>query len=470
MALADPAPFDRRRPKLAREVARRIEREILDTKPAIGTVIGSEPDLIARYGTSRAVFREAVRLVEHSGLAATRRGQGGGLIVTEPDGRAVAMALAIWFSYVGVTVDEIFETRAPLQLAAARLAAERIDDAGAERLQTILDELDAMPVADEQALQEFERAVLDVAGNPVLTLLTNGVFEIGLSRVRGTRGRVDPPATAEDSLRHLRAYHRLAEAVTRGDADAAEARMETILRALHDRLRDRPIRARRRPVRITATGGKLAERVAAEMRDDIERGGWKIGTVLGSETELRERYGVSRSTLREAIRILEQHDAVRTKTGPHGGIVVSEPDGDGVLLAVEFMLAYQGATNADIFEVRSVLEVAAVRLAAERHTEEDAARLRAALAAEADAPIGATVHREVHRLLAEGTGNRPLELFVDVLSRLTAMRLPVGARRPAVRDVRTAHADVADAVLRGDADRAERVMTHHLAAVGAALP
>ncbi len=431
MALAEPAPFDRRRPKLAREVARRIEREILDAKPAVGTVIGSEPDLIARYGTSRAVFREAVRLVEHSGLAATRRGQGGGLVVTEPDGRAVSMALAIWFSYVGVTVGEIFEAREPLQRAAARLAAERIDDAGAEHLRAELDHLDTMAVPDEHALQEFERAVLDVAGNPVLTLLTSGVFEIGLSRIRGTRGRVEPPVTEEDSLRHLRAYHRLADAITGGDADAAEARMQTILAALRARLRDRPIQARRQGVRVTVSGGgKLAERVAAEMRDDIERGGWKVGSVLGSETDLREGYGVSRSTLREAIRILEQHDAVRTKTGPHGGIVVAEPDGDGVLLAVEFMLAYQGATNADILEVRSVLERAAVRLAAERRTEDDVARLRAALAAEAGAPLGAGVHREAHRLLAEVTGNRPLELFVDVLSRLNGMRFPTGAQFP----------------------------------------
>ena len=71
---------------------------------------------------------------------------------------------------------------------------------------------------------------------------------------------------------------------------------------------------------------KRAERVATAYRNDIERASWPVGVVLGSETELIERYDVSRAILREAVRILEYHGAVRTKRGPLGGLIVTAPD------------------------------------------------------------------------------------------------------------------------------------------------
>ncbi|HEV7792184.1 MAG TPA: GntR family transcriptional regulator, partial [Pseudonocardia sp.] len=53
--------------------------------------------------------------------------------------------------------------------------------------------------------------------------------------------------------------------------------------------------------------GKLAARVARQIEQDVLRTGWPVGEVLGSETELRERYQVSRAVLREAIRLVEHH-------------------------------------------------------------------------------------------------------------------------------------------------------------------
>jgi DNA-binding FadR family transcriptional regulator len=70
--------------KLAALTARRIEDEIIARRWPIGEVIGSEADLMARYEVSRAVLREAVRLVEHHGAARMRRGPSGGLVVQAP--------------------------------------------------------------------------------------------------------------------------------------------------------------------------------------------------------------------------------------------------------------------------------------------------------------------------------------------------------------------------------------------------
>lgn len=467
MAVAQPVLTDGGRPKLSWVLARNIENEILASRPPVGTVLGSESELLARYGVSRAVFREAIRSVEHTGLAAMRRGPGGGLLAAQPDQRAVADALTIWFSYTGVTVAELHETRLPLELCAVRLAAERVDEAGIERLRGALADLDARARHDEGSFSNFERLLFELSGNPVLSLFAGALLGISLSRVRGTGARLEPPITAEDAARHLRGYHHLADAIIRGDSAEAQTRMTALLRALEGRLRDRPVRTRRRPTPVPGTGGKLPGRVASAIRDDIERAGWQVGSVLGSESELIERYGVSRSTLREAIRMLERHNAVRTKRGPGGGLVVAEPDGVGVVRAAEISLEYESTTSLDLLEVRSALEMTSVRLAAERCTDAAAEKLRATIAAEANAPLTSGQYHELHRRLAAMTGNRPLELFIRILSHLTGLHVPSNvSRRVRVAELRSAHAGIVDAVVRGDSALAEHRMARHMEAAG----
>src|SRR5262245_41303067 len=78
--------------KVASRVADLIIRDIGKNGWQIGSVIGSESELLDRYDVSRAVFRESVRLLEHLGVATTRRGPGGGLVVTKPSTSAVVQA------------------------------------------------------------------------------------------------------------------------------------------------------------------------------------------------------------------------------------------------------------------------------------------------------------------------------------------------------------------------------------------
>src|ERR1700722_20641397 len=72
-------------PKLAEKVASDIEREILAAGWPVGAIVGSEKELLDKHGVSRAVLREAIRLLEHHMIATLRSGPGGGLIVTAPD-------------------------------------------------------------------------------------------------------------------------------------------------------------------------------------------------------------------------------------------------------------------------------------------------------------------------------------------------------------------------------------------------
>ncbi|WP_062986077.1 GntR family transcriptional regulator [Nocardia anaemiae] len=64
--------------KLAEVVAKKLIARIADLRYPVGAIIGSEPELVAELGVSRAVFREAVRLLERDEIGRMRRGPGGG--------------------------------------------------------------------------------------------------------------------------------------------------------------------------------------------------------------------------------------------------------------------------------------------------------------------------------------------------------------------------------------------------------
>ena len=70
--------------------------DVVDRGWPLGEVLGSQSELIERYGVSRAVFREAVRLVENQQVAFMRRGPGGGLVVTEPTVDAIIDAAVLY--------------------------------------------------------------------------------------------------------------------------------------------------------------------------------------------------------------------------------------------------------------------------------------------------------------------------------------------------------------------------------------
>lgn len=127
----------------------------------------------------------------------------------------------------------------------------------------------------------------------------------------------------------------------------------------------------------TVRPAKLAERVAEALQRDIAAIGWPVGRVFGSEAQLMERYGVCRSTLREAVRQLERHGVVNMRRGSGGGLVISRPARDSAALALAAYLELTDVSFEELYEARELVESQAVMLAAERLEEPDipAARL-----------------------------------------------------------------------------------------------
>ena len=115
--------------KLGEVLAERIENEIIERGWPVGQVLGSEADLIDKYDVSRAVFREAMRIVDHHGVAEMRRGPGGGLVVAAPDLEAVMRTVSLHLEFLRIRPEQINEARMALELAGVR-SAERLTDEG----------------------------------------------------------------------------------------------------------------------------------------------------------------------------------------------------------------------------------------------------------------------------------------------------------------------------------------------------
>ena len=162
--------------------------------------------------------------------------------------------------------------------------------------------------------------------------------------------------------------------------------------------------------------GRLATRIARNIERQIIQMGWPVDKVLGSEIELMKRHQVSRAVLREAIRLLEQHQVATTRRGPHGGIVIMRPQPEGIARAVALYLEYAGVDPNRVIEARTIIELHLVGLAAREVDEEMILRLRAHFAK----PVTGEAeleHRlsDFHTLLAEISRNPALALFTGVL-------------------------------------------------------
>ena len=170
------------------------------------------------------------------------------------------------------------------------------------------------------------------------------------------------------------------------------------------------------------SNAKRAAKVADLIIEDVMALGWPVGEVLGSEADLLERYQVSRAVFREAVRLVEHQQVARTRRGPGGGLVITEPTVGAVIDAVVLYLHRVDARLDEIFEARIILEELACQLASERTDENDLAELRRFVEEVPVDPEGDP--RELHAVVAVISRNAGLELFVDVFNRVAQLYSP----------------------------------------------
>ncbi|CAO5233563.1 FadR/GntR family transcriptional regulator [Frankia sp. AgKG'84/4] len=209
----------------------------------------------------------------------------------------------------------------------------------------------------------------------------------------------------------------------------------------------------------------LVEQATTRLREQITSGEWPVGTRLPGEVSLAATLSVGRSTVREALRALAGAGLVRSRQGAGVFVIATEP-------SREWRDTLRRAAVGDIYEVRMLLEVQAVRLAAVRRTAKDVAAMRAALAARRQAATtddAAFVDADIalHATVVAAAANPVLDsLFAEFIPALRRGLIElVDLLELRVADANhgdAAHSDLIDAVDAGDGRRAAAVLRAEL--------
>lgn len=220
----------------------------------------------------------------------------------------------------------------------------------------------------------------------------------------------------------------------------------------------------------------LHERIVDEVKRALLDGRLKPGDRLPSEAELSKELGVSRASLREAMKILVGEGLLTIRHGQ--GAFVAEQDPSEVLNEVSRALLFHRGTVQDLFEVRKVLETRAAELAAERASEQEIEEIDALLReyiAKADNGLldengYKRYDNQFHALVTHASHNAVLVQVMDSLMdllgevRRMSLRIPGRARR-SVDD----HVAILEALRNRDPEEAHRRMYEHLSNVEASI-
>jgi DNA-binding FadR family transcriptional regulator len=213
--------------------------------------------------------------------------------------------------------------------------------------------------------------------------------------------------------------------------------------------------------------------LAAKLRETILKGDVREGESLPTERELVSQTGLSRGSVREALRMLAVEGLVRPRHGRLGGNIVTLPGKESMAHFINQFVVGRRLSLRTVQESRQTIEPTLARFAAERRNPDDVKRLRALnddLAnAVSDRAQFAAVNIEWHNAVAAASRNDLLAAFLFSMSFGVAMSTmadeydTVEVRKAAIN----VHARIADAIEAQNADLAFRRMEKHVSATRA---
>ena len=215
------------------------------------------------------------------------------------------------------------------------------------------------------------------------------------------------------------------------------------------------------------TFARASSAIADQIRAAILGGQLKEGERLPPERSLADQFGVSRVTVRDALRALEAMGLITVRVGARGGAFVTAPTGSIVAQTMSDMVMMSAITPADVVEARLMVELGTVTIACARATEEDLALLRALCERGANALAKKTYTRELswdfHSLLAKAAHNGAVEGLTQSFRSSLSLH-PIRTREGAKAHVRSAeeHERILEALERRDGGAARTEMAQHL--------
>lgn len=218
---------------------------------------------------------------------------------------------------------------------------------------------------------------------------------------------------------------------------------------------------------------KASDVLADRLREAIMAGQIKLGTSLPSERQMMAQSGLSRTSVREALRILELQGLVEIRAGRNGGAYVRRPDLDSVTRSLDLLIQGHRIRYQDLLAVREAIEPVAAAQAAERRTAEDLERIemltRRCEESVDHLPEFLQANLEWHLAVVAASHNPLFVAFVTSIA--PAIHSATDLQELNAEDVRPlvlrAHRRIFEAIQAGSPSAARRRMERHVAAYAA---
>jgi GntR family transcriptional repressor for pyruvate dehydrogenase complex len=235
-----------------------------------------------------------------------------------------------------------------------------------------------------------------------------------------------------------------------------------------DQLSDASVTLLLRPV----VGGRISEEIVAQIIALIRTGQLRPGDRLPPERDLAQHFGVSRVTVRDALRVLEGRGLVEIRMGARGGAFVTVPSTELVSEGLRDLVTMTALSPEDVVEARLIMELGIVDLVLANATDADLAGLRELCATAQEAvergQYDTELSTEFHARLAAATHNEAVAKLSETFRgplRLALVRAREGkeegaqvAHRRSVDD----HVAILDALNRRDRAAVRRRLADHL--------
>jgi DNA-binding FadR family transcriptional regulator len=219
-----------------------------------------------------------------------------------------------------------------------------------------------------------------------------------------------------------------------------------------------------RPVR------KAYQQAADQIRELILSGELQPGSRLPNETVLALNFGISRATVREALRVLAAQNLIRTAKGTGGGSFVTLPTVDHISeflgASIGLMTEARDVSLEELLDARALLEIPAARRAAERRTDSDVERLLAAIP---EAPLALhaadqfTYNKEFHSVVLEASRNKLLLIAAQPIFSVLQTHLSRSVLgRTFHATINEHHREITAAIEARDSDAAAELTRVHL--------
>jgi GntR family transcriptional repressor for pyruvate dehydrogenase complex len=213
---------------------------------------------------------------------------------------------------------------------------------------------------------------------------------------------------------------------------------------------------------------KISDQIIEQIRNAILSGRFKPGDKVASEKELMSEFGVSKATLREALRVLEGMGLVEIKKGIAGGVFIAEVDMKTTIHGIINFLHFKTVSIKDITMIRYLLEPPVAQIAASRIQPEDIFKLESMIVEQPAVPQ-TIVSREIgfHRYLARMTENPILILVMDFIDNvLNDIKFQLDPGPEFYHNVAKAHQAILECLKQKDGVGARKEVVRDLLEVG----